>query len=61
MSSRIKKWCGENNISVAGELPFDKDMVEAMVQRKSIIEFNPNINISKKIKVIWNKIINQKM
>lgn len=36
-------------------------MVEAMVQGKSITEFNPNSNISKKIKVIWNKIINQKM
>ena len=60
MSSRIKKWCGENDISVAGELPFDKDMVEAMVQGKSITEFNPNINISKKIKIIWDKILNQK-
>ena len=61
MSSRIKKWCEVNNITLAGELPFDRNMVEAMVQGKSITEFNPNINISKKIKVIWNKIINQKM
>lgn len=60
MSARIKKWCKENNITLAGELPFDKNMVEAMVQGKSITEFKPNINISKKIKTIWNKIINQK-
>ena len=60
MSTQIKKWCKENNITMAGELPFDKNMVEAMVQGKSITEFNPNINISKKIKIIWNKIINQK-
>jgi len=60
MSTQIRKWCKESNIEIAGELPFDKNMVEAMVQKKSIIEFNPNINISKKIKRIWNKITNQK-
>jgi MinD superfamily P-loop ATPase len=60
MSTQIKRWCKESNIIMAGELAFDKNMVEAMVQGKSIIEFNPNINISKKIKIIWNKIINQK-
>lgn len=60
MSTQIRKWCKESNIDIAGELPFDKNMVEAMVQKKSIIEFNPNINISKKIKIIWNKMINQK-
>ena len=60
MSIQIRKWCKESNIDIAGELPFDKNMVEAMVQKKSIIEFNPNINISKKIKRIWNKITNQK-
>ncbi|MCX6327759.1 MAG: ATP-binding protein [Bacteroidia bacterium] len=58
MSTQIKTWCKESNITMAGELPFDKNMVEAMVQGKSIIEFNPNINISKKIKIIWNKILN---
>jgi MinD superfamily P-loop ATPase len=61
VSARIKEWCKENNITIAGELPFDKNIVEAMVQGKSIIEFNPNIDISEKIKIIWNKIINEKM
>ncbi len=48
MSTQIKAWCKESNITIAGELPFDKNMVEAMVQGKSIIESNPNIIISKK-------------
>ena len=61
MSTQIKTWCKENNITMAGVLPFDKNMVVAMVHGKSIIESNPNINISKKIKIIWNKIINQKI
>ncbi len=60
MSTQIEKWCEENYIPVAGKLSFDKNVVEAMLQGKSIIELNPYSNISKKIKVIWNKIINQK-
>ncbi len=60
ISTRIKKWCKENNITFSGQLPFDKNMVEAMVMGESITEFNPDINISKKIKIIWNKITNQK-
>ncbi|MCX6325158.1 MAG: hypothetical protein NT144_00705, partial [Bacteroidia bacterium] len=60
MSTRIKTWCRDSKITVAGELPFDQNMVEAMVQGKSITEFNQDLNISKKIEIIWNKIINQK-
>ena len=61
MSARIKKWCKENNITITGQLPFDKNMVDAMVQGESITEYNSNLNISKKIKIIWNKILNQKI
>jgi MinD superfamily P-loop ATPase len=60
MSAQIKRWCKENSITITGELPFDKNMVEAMVQGKSIMEFNPDNEISKKIKIIWNKVTNQK-
>ncbi len=60
ISTRIKKWCKENDITISGQLPFDKNMVEAMVMGESITEFNPDINISKKIKIIWNKIRKQK-
>jgi hypothetical protein len=35
-------------------------MVEAMVQAKSITELNPDLDISKKIEVIWNRIVNQR-
>jgi MinD superfamily P-loop ATPase len=58
MSKQIEKWCKTNRITMAGQLPFDMQMVEAMVHGKSIIEYNPDLNISKKIKIIWNKILN---
>ena len=60
MSKEIEKWCRKNNINIAGQLPFDTQMVEAMVQGESITEYNAELNISKRIKIIWNKILNQK-
>ncbi|MCU0473757.1 MAG: P-loop NTPase [Bacteroidales bacterium] len=60
MSYQIEDWCKQNRITIAGLLPFDKQMVEAMIMGKSITEFNPDLDISKKIKTIWNKILNQK-
>ncbi len=61
MSNQIKKWCKKNDITISGQLPFNRNMVEAMVQGKSITEFNQDLDISKKIKKIWNKILNQKI
>ncbi len=60
MSLQIEEWSRQNGIVIAGQLPFDKNMVEAMVEGKSITEFNPDLNISKKINIIWKKILNQK-
>jgi len=56
MSNQIETWCETNNIKVAGKLPFDKQVVEAMVESKSIIEYDPNGDISNKICKIWNTI-----
>jgi MinD superfamily P-loop ATPase len=60
MSKQIEEWCNQNEIAIVGQLPFDRQVTEAMVQSKSITEFNPDNEISKKIKIIWNKITNQK-
>ncbi len=59
MSNEIQRWCKENGVTVAGKLAFDPDMVEAMVQGKSITEFNPDLKISIAIKKIWNKLLIQ--
>ena len=59
MSRKIEKWCIDNNVTVAGMLPFDSQITEAMIEAKSIIEFNPESEISKKIITIWNRIVNQ--
>lgn len=59
MSGQIEEWCSHNNVTVAGMLAFDRQITEAMIEAKSIIEFNPESEISTKIKTIWNRIVNQ--
>ena len=59
ISMQIEDWCIQNNVIVAGMLPFDRQITEAMIDAKSIIEFNPESEISKKIITIWNRIVNQ--
>jgi MinD superfamily P-loop ATPase len=57
MTLQIEDWCNENGITQTWQLPFDKQIVESMVKGKSIIEYNSNLNISKKIDEIWKIIL----
>jgi MinD superfamily P-loop ATPase len=57
ISNQIREWCDDNNISLAGSLPFDRKMVEAMLQGKTIAELAPENEISIELKRIWNKML----
>lgn len=59
--NQIEKWCAEKNINVTGKLPYDENVVKAMIECKSIVDFNQELEISQKIKKIWNRIKNQEM
>ncbi len=59
LGDRIEAWCRNEGIIVAGKLPFDENITVAMVQCKSVIELNPDLEISRKIKAIWKRIKNQ--
>jgi len=59
MSIYISKRCKEIGINVTDYLPFDVQVVEAMVNCKSITEWNPELVISKRLKKIWNDIISK--
>jgi MinD superfamily P-loop ATPase len=52
-TERIVQFCLSNCIKVAGKIPFDPIVTEAMVAGKPIIEFAPKNNVSKAIKEIW--------
>ncbi len=57
MTNEIEKFCNQNDISIAGRLPFDSVVVDAMVNCKSIVEWAPTSALSETLKSIWNKII----
>lgn len=58
VSKQIEEWCAGKNVHVAGMLPFDRQITEAMIGSKSINEFNPESETSKTIKAIWDRIVN---
>lgn len=58
MSNQIKNYCDTKNIKMAGLLPFDPDVVDAMVNCKSIVEWMPDSAISTQIKKIYSTLIN---
>jgi MinD superfamily P-loop ATPase len=58
MSETITEWCSGENIKIAGTLPYEPLVLNAMISKMSIIEFDENLSISKKIKEIWNNLLN---
>jgi MinD superfamily P-loop ATPase len=50
MATQIENYCSKNDIRIIGKVPFDPVVVEAMVQCKSIVEYAPESEITKKIK-----------
>ncbi len=53
MTTEIKKYLKKMNIPVLARIPFDKEMVEAVSEGKAISEYNPDSEITGKIKYIW--------
>jgi len=57
-AEKILDFCKENNIEVAGKIPFDRKVIEAMTNGKTIIEYSPESNVAKEVREIWRKICN---
>ena len=57
VADKIINLCESRGIEIVGMIPFDREVVDAMVNRKSIVEWNPASIVSKEIISIWNKII----
>lgn len=57
MTERIEKYCQENGIEFSGKIPFDESVVKAMVQGKTVIEYN-NGPASEEIRQIWDRLSN---
>ncbi|PZX20024.1 MinD superfamily P-loop ATPase [Breznakibacter xylanolyticus] len=53
MTEEIEQWCRDHHISLAGNLPFDAQVVQAMLNCKSIVEWQPNGSTTKAVMQIW--------
>ncbi|MFB0518064.1 MAG: ATP-binding protein [Acidobacteriota bacterium] len=54
VSESIKSYSLENNLQLVGEIPFDTSVIEAMVQRKSIVERSRG-SVTHEIENMWQK------
>ncbi len=55
-SKKIEEYCSNNNIPILGKIPYDEDIIKAMLERKNVIEYSPDGKASTEIKKIWKRI-----
>lgn len=55
VSALIESYCSENMLSVAAKIPFDRAFLDAMLHRKSIVEWMPD---SKSVAIIKSVFLN---
>ena len=55
-TEKILSFCKENSIEIAGRIPFNPKVTEAMVNGKTVIEYSPESDVAKEIENMWRKI-----
>lgn len=58
-SRDIAGFCNENQVPLVGKIPFDEEVTKAMVQRKTVLEYAPESDVSKNIRKAWSNIRKQ--
>ena len=52
----IEKSAEENGVTVLERVPFDPAFTKAMIQGKTLLEYDPNSKVSQKVKGIWEQV-----
>ena len=55
-ADNIEAFARENNVQVAGRIPFDEDFVRAMIQRQTIFDYDPESKAASCIRQIWKRV-----
>jgi MinD superfamily P-loop ATPase containing an inserted ferredoxin domain len=55
-TKQIQEFCRANSIAILGLIPYDKEVTEAMLNEKTIVEYNPENPVSREINHIWSKL-----
>lgn len=58
VTALIEEYFNENDIHMLAKLPFDKQIIEAMIQGKTIVEYMPDSEITKLLIKAWKTIAN---
>ncbi len=56
MTEKIENYCKEQDVPVVGKIAFDREMTDAMVQGKSIIQYKPEGKTAKAIRNAWDRV-----
>ena len=54
-TKKIREYCERNDVKVLGMIPFDSKVIDALVQRKSVIAY-PCGDVTKEVTKIWEKV-----
>ncbi len=57
ISGQMERFFTIQGVEVLGKIPFSESMVESIVAKKTIVEFDPKSEISETIRKIWHKVI----
>ena len=55
-TEEILSFCRDNGVEVAGKIPFNPKVTEAMVNGKTIIEYSPECDVAYEIRYIWREV-----
>ena len=55
-TEKILRFCKENGIQIAGRIPFNSEVTEAMVNGKTIVEYSPKSDVAKEVENILKKL-----
>ncbi len=55
MAEKIENYCRDNKVGIVGKISFDKSVVKAMVEGKTIVEYNCK-KAKNEIENIWSKL-----
>jgi MinD superfamily P-loop ATPase len=56
-AAEIEAFCREQGIEVAGRIPFDLTVTEAMVQAQPVTAFRPDAPASQAIREVWGRVV----
>ena len=58
VSGDIKQLAQKRNANILGELPYDTVFIQAQQEGKTVLEYQPDSELSKRIKAIWHQVRN---